>query len=458
MAEPTRVPGSLPAFFDKLALSSWRLLGLVALGILLPLALLFLVRGMRGALLGGVALFGSSFCLAAFSRPFWTLVLAFFVYFSSLDVYLPGPVAFGLISLVAARALFDILGGRKLDWGTSTFKVSTALLLAMALTSLVMARSMALAQGPLFHILWGLLFYVGISSYVQRSQQLRLLIVCMGIAFAANVAILLVRIVVSGNLLLILQPTAEQRVGVEDANVSSVIACSLLAPLVHVIGQGSLPRRLLLLPVVLLLVGSVILSVSRIGMGLLVLTLLVLSLRAQRARPFALLGLGALGIVLTSLPQKYWVRFTDLGQIGGILIDRSLRLRQHALEAGWEIFREHPWLGVGLGNFSSETPRYMSVPLWAHNTYLDVAATLGIFGFLAFVIWQISGLAMVSRAKRLWKIAGRDSDQSLAFSVGYSLLLLYVAALTLDLAFYPIIWILMGFSNAARLIAEADSD
>jgi len=162
--------------------------------------------------------------------------------------------------------------------------------------------------------------------------------------------------------------------------------------------------------------------------------------------------------VLSSLPQKYWVRFTDLGQLGGILIDRSLRLRQHALEAGWEIFREHPWLGVGLGNFSSETPRYMSVPLWAHNTYLDVAATLGIFGFLAFVAWQASGLAMVRRAHRLWRIAARLGDQSMAFSVGYSLVLLYIAALTLDLAFHPYLWIFMGMANASRLVAEEDSD
>ena len=100
----------------------------------------------------------------------------------------------------------------------------------------------------------------------------------------------------------------------------------------------------------------------------------------------------------------------------------------------------------------------MSVPLWAHNTYLDVAATLGIFGFVAFIAWQASGLAMVGRAHRLWKISGRPSEQSLAFSLGFSLLLFYVAALTLDLAFYPHIWMFMALANAARLVAEADSD
>jgi len=81
-----------------------------------------------------------------------------------------------------------------------------------------------------------------------------------------------------------------------------------------------------------------------------------------------------------------------------------------------------------------------------------------IFGFAAFIAWQASGLAMVGRAHRLWKISGRPSEQSLAFSLGFSLLLFYVAALTLDLAFYPHIWMFMALANAARLVAEADSD
>lgn len=456
MTEPTPTSGGPGSFLDRLALSSWRFLALMVLCVV-PFAALFLLRGMRGVILAGVALVGAAFCLTAFSQPFWTLVAALFLYFSSLDVFLPGPMALLLLLLVGSRAAFDVLSGRKLDWGTTTFRVATIFLLVIALTSLLMARSFERAEGPIWHFVWGLLFYVGISSFVKRGRQARLLLACMAIAFASNIALYLGRFVRSGNLLFLLHPTADQRVGVGDTNTSAVVACVLLLPLIHVMGQGSIRRRLLMIPVVLLLVTSVILSVSRIGMALLGLILLIVVLRARRARPYAILGLAVLGIILAGLPSKYWVRFTDLGQLGGILIDRSLRLRQHALEAGWQIFLEHPWLGIGLGNFSSESPRYLSIPIWAHNAYLDVAATLGIFGFLAFIAWQASGVAMVGRAHRLWRVSGSEAERSLAFAIGGSLLLLYVAALTLDLAFHPYLWIFFGLANAVRLMAEADS-
>lgn len=444
---------SLAAFADRLASSRWRLLALVLITLGIPLASLYALRGPRGVLLGVGAIVGSITLLAAFSRPFVTLAVSLVVFFSGLDLYLPGPVALGLLGIVAFRTLFDVLGDRTLDWGSPTFRISLTLLLAIALTSLLVARSFDEALRPMRHILWGSLFLVTIAVQADRTWRLRALMAASAMAFAASVLVLLYRILSSGSLVL-LQPTGEHRVGVGDPNYTAVVACAFLVPLAHVLGQVQIWARLVLSPLVLLHVLAVILSASRMGMALLAMTLLVLVLRARQARPFALLGLVGLGVVLLNLPAKYWIRFTDLGQLGGILIDRSLRLRQHALEVGWQLFVEHPWLGVGLGNFPAESPRYMSVPLWAHNTYLDVAATLGIFGLAAFLVWELAALSMLYRSYRLWGIAGRRRDQSLAFSLGMSLVLIYAGAVTLDLAFNPLVWVFMGLAVAARRIAE----
>ncbi len=454
MTAPMPGPWSnLAAFADRLASSRWRLLALVLVTLGVPLGLLYALRGTRGFLLGAGAIAGSAMLLAAFSRPFVTLAVSLFVFFSGLDLSLPGPVAFGLLGIVALRTLLDVLGDRTLDWGSTTFRIALVVLLAIALTSLVVARSFDHALRPMRHILWGSLFLVTIAVQADRTWKLRALLTASAIAFATSVLVLVSRILSSGGLML-LQPTGEHRVGVGDPNYTAVVACAFLVPLAHVVGQVPIWARLALSPLLLLHVLAVVLSASRMGMGLLAMTLLVLVLRARRARPFAFLGLAGLGVVLLNLPAKYWIRFTDLGQLGGILIDRSLRLRQHAMEVGWQLFVEHPWLGCGLGNFPAETPRYMSLPLWAHNTYLDVAATLGIFGLAAFLIWELSALSMLHRAYRLWGIGGRRHDQSLAFSLGISLALIYTGAITLDLAFNPLVWVFMGLAVAARRIAE----
>ena len=98
-------------------------------------------------------------------------------------------------------------------------------------------------------------------------------------------------------------------------------------------------------------------------------------------RKLALLAVAAAITVAVLLPQEYWVRFVSLGQLGGIVVDRSLQLRQHALETAWELFKTHPFTGVGLGNVHAESGRYMSMPKVAHNTYVALLASIGVFGF-----------------------------------------------------------------------------
>ena len=51
--------------------------------------------------------------------------------------------------------------------------------------------------------------------------------------------------------------------------------------------------------------------------------------------------------------------------------------------AAWAMWGEHPWLGVGIGNYAFVYPRY-ALPRWsdplghAHNYYLNVADELGV--------------------------------------------------------------------------------
>src|SRR5262245_11816833 len=405
---------------------------------------------MRGLVLGVGGLAGAVLSLVFLARPYETLLLSMFVFGSGLDVFLPGPVALALLAVATGRALYDLMSGHSLSWGTPTFKVSLAILMGIALTSLVMARSFALA--------WGLMFFTAITCHVNRTRRIRRLLLTMSLAFATSILVRLYQFLRSAGAVYLLYPTGETRFGVGDPNFTAVFAAAYLVTLLPLLGWCKGWWRLALVPVVMLHLVAVVLSASRTGLVLVGLMTLILLIRAPRARWPVLGGLVVVGIVLVNLPRKYWLRFTDLQQVGGIVVERSLQLRMHALEAGLEMFRRHPWLGIGLGNFPAESPRYMSVPLWAHNSYLDVAVTLGIFGLLAFLVWLLSGMEMVARAARLWGIATRGADRTLAVSIGLSFGVICLAALALDLAFHPIVWILLGLANTARQCAEAGTE
>lgn len=74
-------------------------------------------------------------------------------------------------------------------------------------------------------------------------------------------------------------------------------------------------------------------------------------------------------------------------------------------QAAADMWAEHPWLGVGIGNYQAAYPAY-SLPKWrmslghAHNYYLNIAAETGLLGLCAYlvlwmmVIWKLARTAL----------------------------------------------------------------
>ncbi len=75
-------------------------------------------------------------------------------------------------------------------------------------------------------------------------------------------------------------------------------------------------------------------------------------------------------------------------------------------QAAWGMFLDHPWTGVGAGNFGVAFPEYSPHPLFriarghAHNYYLHVLAELGIPGLLAYAAVLTAGLTLLVRTLR----------------------------------------------------------
>jgi len=74
-------------------------------------------------------------------------------------------------------------------------------------------------------------------------------------------------------------------------------------------------------------------------------------------------------------------------------------------QAAWGMFSDHPWLGVGWGNYAPVYPAY-ALPRWAdplghaHNFYLNVMAETGLVGLAAYLVFWAAAFVFVWRAVR----------------------------------------------------------
>ncbi len=134
--------------------------------------------------------------------------------------------------------------------------------------------------------------------------------------------------------------------------------------------------------------------------------LMSLAYSRRRSALLALLCLLVVSVLLLgsvqTLPQPIVHRLTDFLPYLRIFDVREVELteanyavleRMAHWQAAWGMFSDHPWLGVGIGNYEPVYPAYF-LPGWteplghAHNYYLNIAAEAGLIGLAAYlVLW-----------------------------------------------------------------------
>lgn len=90
-------------------------------------------------------------------------------------------------------------------------------------------------------------------------------------------------------------------------------------------------------------------------------------------------------VAVLVLPPPYRARITSIWDPDY----RTNVQRFEMLRGGWEICKDHPWFGVGTMDLADTYRRYMPpgavhVHGHLHNIFLQVAATMGVVGLLAF--------------------------------------------------------------------------
>ena len=139
----------------------------------------------------------------------------------------------------------------------------------------------------------------------------------------------------------------------------------------------------------------------------------VLLWRAPVPGPGRLATAGGLGIIAAAL-LFLWI---DPGQVSRRLLTIANLARSPEVTLGerkvvaidsLRIFRDHPWIGTGLGSFATAYPAYQSFPTdlvydHAHNDYVEALAEAGLLGGLLIMaaLAMFFGVAFRNMGQRL---------------------------------------------------------
>jgi putative inorganic carbon (HCO3(-)) transporter len=114
-----------------------------------------------------------------------------------------------------------------------------------------------------------------------------------------------------------------------------------------------------------------------------------------------ILALGGLDLLPDALVQRFtdFLPFVSVGDLRAVQVtdaNYAVIERMAHWQAALGMWTDHPWLGVGIGNYAAVYPAY-ALPKWpdplghAHNYYLNVAAEAGLLGLMAYLLlWGVA--------------------------------------------------------------------
>jgi len=281
---------------------------------------------------------------------------------------------------------------------------ATAFLL-WALVTAIFAISHQAASDALIERLKALVIFFVVINALRTPQQLRLYILLILFAFLIYPARGSLQNYVTGNTLFGRAIWNKVYSNPNDLAAITLLMLGLTLALAAVKAQDRRIRRALsaLVPVMLLIV---LLTQSRGAfIGLLVGFGAPALARIRKMPNIAGPVLVGVCVIALLVPAGAWHRFegitklTSTATIAQADPEGSALLRLEVLKTGWHIFTDHPLLGVGIGCYNAANERYAPDlgPRDAHNTYLSLAAELGLPGLLLWLGLVGSVLAQVRR-------------------------------------------------------------
>jgi O-antigen ligase len=196
----------------------------------------------------------------------------------------------------------------------------------------------------------------------------------------------------------------------------------------------------------LVMLSGQVLTLSRAGIISLGAAALFLTLKQRNKTKSLICIIGVAIIVLLFSPKKFYMRVIRPRTYAE---SASISNRMLELQTGLNMIAYNPILGVGLGNFGYNYLRYVNYheQRAAHNTYVDIAAELGLPG-LAVFLWLF--IKVWLNLRRVQKQAFFRSDflYHAAFYMEIAFIGYLINAIFISAKFEKFPWILMGISSA----------
>jgi putative inorganic carbon (HCO3(-)) transporter len=233
--------------------------------------------------------------------------------------------------------------------------------------------------------------------------------------------------------------------------------------------RNSVPWRAIGAIAALLMMATIVFTKSRGGMIALAVMIVALVLLSFRVRPMLAVGLfvGAL-VAGPFVPDSFYDRmYSIISPEADAEFTGSREARTTVMKEGLRVFAERPLTGVGAGqfvnyNFEGRVERWRQT----HNSLIQVAADLGIFGLLAFgyliyrgirtAIWLRRVLGPQpsrrppSEASQVLPPAERDTLHDHAIAMGAALFGWFAAAMFASVAYSWTFYYLLALSVASR--------
>jgi putative inorganic carbon (hco3(-)) transporter len=185
------------------------------------------------------------------------------------------------------------------------------------------------------------------------------------------------------------------------------ICLNMLLPLAVVLGMTSRGiRRLIFLGGALVMFAGIIFTYSRGGfLGIIATFLFMVWKLSKRKRIRTLvLVVVSVAVLLPVLPGSYSKRILTIFESESDTTGSS-HARKELLMQTVSLAMKRPIIGVGMGNL----PVYSNHGMVAHNSYAEIAAELGIFGLLAYLVVILAPFRSLGRLEK--KIKDRDSQR-----------------------------------------------
>ena len=244
-------------------------------------------------------------------------------------------------------------------------------------------------------------------------------------------------------------------------DVAMVMVCTLpLAAFAAIALRGV--RRLLAIGAAIVCILTILMTMSRGGfIGLVIVSVLLLfRLGKASLAPRVLILITVATFLAGAAPAKYWHVMSTIWRptSGGAYVESGLLPRVELWKRGVGFFLAAPLTGVGVGAFEvAEGRSHGGSGAWmtAHNSFVQLGAELGVFGFTLFLTLIALG---IRDARRVVRAAKRDARLRpltwVARAVEMSLYAYVVEGFALSQAYSPMLYFLIAVATALRLQVE----